>query len=191
MTLVTTLLSLVAMSTGHASDTMHCVMTGEAYAKPAETIDYKGVRYGTCCGGCGGDFIAKPDEALAKDAKANVLVGVSLFDPVSGARIEEKAAAANATYKGVKYYFATTDEKATFEAHAAKFATAPTKEVMHCPVQDKAVASYAAAAGYVDVEGVRYYLCCAGCLGAMHKDAAQYIGKVASMIQPAKPESIK
>jgi len=191
MSLLISLVSLVSLASGHASDSMHCVVLGDAYVKAAETIDYKGVRYGTCCGGCGGDFIAKPDAILAEDAKKNFLVGMSLFDPVSGVRIEAKADAANSIYKGVKYYFSTTDEKAKFDATPAQFTAAPMKEVLHCPVQNDAIANYAAAGGYVDVAGVRYYVCCASCLSMLNKDPGQYTGKVASMVQTAKPEPMK
>ena len=191
MSLIVTLVSLVSLASGHASDTMHCVVLGETYSKPAETIDYKGIRYGTCCGGCAAGFIAKPDQVLAEDVKKDILVGTSLFDPVSGVRIEAKPDTANSVYKGVKYYFATADEKTTFDATPAKFAAAPTKEVLHCPVQNDAIADYASAGGYADVDGVRYYVCCASCLGAMYKDAAQYTSKVANLVQTAKPEKVK
>ena len=191
MSLLVSLVSLVSLASGHASDSLHCVMTGDAYAKPAETIDYKGVRYGTCCAGCGGEFIANPDASLAKDVKKNILVGVSLFDPVSGERINAKADTANSTYKSVKYYFAKADEKTAFDADPAKFTAAPTKEVLHCPVQNDAIANYAAAGGYADVDGVRYYVCCASCVAMIHKDPATYTGKVATMIQTAKPEQVK
>jgi YHS domain-containing protein len=191
MSLLVSLVSLVTLAGGHSSDSMHCVLTGDAYAKAAETIDYKGVRYGTCCGGCGGDFIAKPDAILAEDVKKNILVGLSLFDPVSGERIEAKPDSPSSIYKSVKYYFAKADEKATFDATPAKFTAAPTKEVLHCPVQNDAIANYAAAGGYVDVDGVRYYVCCASCLAMLQKDPSQYTGKVASMIQTAKPEPLK
>jgi YHS domain-containing protein len=165
-------------------------MTGDAYAKAAETIDYKGVRYGTCCAGCGGEFVKNPDESLATDIKKNILVGVSLFDPVSGARIDAKTDTPSSTYKSVKYYFAKADEKTTFDANPAKFTAAPAKEVLHCPVQNDKIENYAAAGGYVDVAGVRYYVCCGDCLAALQKDPAQYTPKVASLVQSAKPETM-
>lgn len=191
MSLLISLVSLVSLASGHASDSMHCVVLGDSYAKAAETIDYKGVRYGTCCGGCGGQFMANPDAVLAADVKKNILVGVSLFDPVSGARIEAKAGTPRSIYQSVEYYFAKADEKTTFDAAPAKFTAAPAKEVLHCPVQNDAIASYAAAGGYVDVAGVRYYVCCASCLGPLQKDPAQYTVKVAKLVHAAQPEQVK
>src|SRR5450631_2273117 len=115
MNLLVTLASIITMSGAHGSDGLHCVLTGDAYDKPAETIDYKGIRYGTCCGGCGGTFIANPEKLLAEDVKKNILVGVSLFDPVSGARIEARTDTPTSVYKGVRYLFSNADEKKTFD----------------------------------------------------------------------------
>ncbi len=191
MSLLLSVVTLVSITSGHSSDSMHCVMTGDAYNKAAETIDYKGVRYGTCCGGCGGEFVTKPDAVLAEDAKKNILVGTGLFDPVSGERIKPKADSPNSIYKGVKYFFASADEKSSFDATPAKFTASPSKEVLHCPVLGDDIPNYISAGGYVDVEGVRYYVCCSSCMASLKKDPAQFTSKVTKFVQAAKPEQIK
>src|SRR5665213_2656371 len=99
--ILSAILTLSALS---GSDKMHCVITGETYNKAAETVDYKGVRYGTCCPGCGPTFEASPDKVLADDLKKNNLIGLSLFDPVSGARIEANADAPSSIYHGCLLY---------------------------------------------------------------------------------------
>ena len=44
-------------------------------------------------------------------------------DPVCGMNVDEKKAAASATYEGKTYYFCSAGCKATFEAAPAKYAT--------------------------------------------------------------------
>ncbi len=136
-------------------------------------------------------FVAAPDTALAKDSKTDLLIGVSLFDPVSGARIEATDDAPNSIFKGVKYVFATNEEKAKFDKSPAKFTAAPAKEALHCPVEDGDVASYADAGGYVDSGRVRIYVCCAQCLSVLRKHTSEYAAKVGKFIKPAKPEMVK
>lgn len=185
-----TLVSLIAFAPT-SGDVFHCVKTGDAYTKPAEVIDYKGVRYGTCCGGCGPMFEKDPEGTLKETAGKGLLVGTSLFDPVSGARIKETSDEPSSIYKGVKYFFANAGEKTTFDAAPARYTTAPAKELLHCPMQNADIKSYASAGGYVDYGGVRYYVCCADCLSMMHKDPASHTSAFADKATTAKPEEIK
>ncbi len=46
-----------------------------------------------------------------------------------------------------------------------------------CPVMDQEVESAEKAVGYQDVDGVRYYFCCAGCPEPFKEDPNKYISK--------------
>ncbi len=46
-----------------------------------------------------------------------------------------------------------------------------------CPVMDSEVESAEKAVGYQDVDGVRYYFCCAGCPEPFKEDPNKYISK--------------
>lgn len=46
-----------------------------------------------------------------------------------------------------------------------------------CPVMDQEVESVEKAVGYQDVDGVRYYFCCAGCPEPFKEDPNKYISK--------------
>ncbi len=46
-----------------------------------------------------------------------------------------------------------------------------------CPVMDTEVESVEKAVGYQDVDGVRYYFCCAGCPEPFKEDPNKYVSK--------------
>ena len=147
-----------------------CPVTGEEVSMSAGTIDYAGVRYETCCAGCPEEFKKNPAKALKSAALKGKTVGVFLFDPISNARITGQTSKASSDYKGVRYLFTSTEEKATFDATPAKFLKAPTKEVLFCAVAGHAIKNYASAGGYQDINGTRYYTCCADCLAKLKAD---------------------
>lgn len=166
-----------------AQPALSCPIAGSPVSgKPGEVIEYAGIRFSTCCTDCGGTFKKDPAKALKASADSGKTVGVFLFDPISGARIEASKAAAYSDYKGVRYEFKTTDEKTTFDASPKKFATMPAKEALFCPVYKVKIAAYSEANGYVDSNGVRYYVCCGHCLGEMGKNAAKYTANAADKI---------
>jgi YHS domain-containing protein len=162
-----------------------CPVTGSAVSADSPNhIDYNGVRSTTCCGSCPAAFKSAPAKALASKNLEGKLVGISLFDPVSGARISEKDAKGGfSDYKGTRFYFASADEKTSFDASPKKFGTAPTKEALFCPVFSAPIKDYASAGGYVDVAGTRYYVCCGSCLAKMKADAATYTVKATDKVK--------
>lgn len=189
--MIAALLSIAVLSgpaNGLSGGVFHCVSTHDSYPKPFETVDYKGIRYGTCCAGCAPQFERHPDEMIAQDKKLGKLFGESLFDMVSGARISEAEGKFHYDYQGIRYLFASKANEATFKADPAKFTKAPTKELLHCPVFNENIANIVSAGGFVDYKGTRYYVCCDSCLEAMHKDAAKYVAKFASQVKAASPE---
>ncbi len=141
-----------------------CPVNGEHDADMKRAFrDYNGVRYWTCCADCEPAFDKEPAKFAAERAKGKA-AGVSLFDPVSGARIlHDKAIKEFSDYKGVRFLFAKAENKAKFDADPKKYGTMPEKEALYCSPGKEVVESYAASSGYVDFKGVRYYMCCAGC----------------------------
>ena len=114
---------------------------------------------------------------LGLAAKKGVTSGVFLFDPISHNRLAVSEAATTADFEGVRYPFASEAEKATFLKEPKKYTAVPKKEALFCPVAGEEVESYAKAAGYYDVDGVRYFTCCAGCNGKMMKEPEKYVAK--------------
>jgi len=174
-----------------------CPVTLEAIGTTAGTIDYAGTRYEMCCGGCPDGFKKEPATVLKNEKLKGKTYGVFLFDPITSARIDAKSAKGGSSdYKGTRYLFATADEKTTFDADPAKYAAkTPEKESLYCPVAGHAVKSYAAAGGFVDIKGTRYYTCCTNCLAKLKADAtladktpAEQIKTPAAMDAP-KPDS--
>jgi len=173
--MLTTLLALVSVS-APANDLPICPIMGhEVPSLKADYSDYNGVRYLYCCEGCKDPFEKTPDKIVANLPKGKT-AGIFLFDPVSGNRLKlEKAIKEYSDYNGVRFMFASAANKAAFDQDPKKYGQMPKMEALYCPVGKEAVPSYGAASGYVDHEGTRYYLCCAGCEGPMKKEPAKHV----------------
>jgi YHS domain-containing protein len=156
-----------------------CVKMMNPYEKSAEPIDYRGVRYGTCCDGCASSFIANPEAAIKQASEKGVLIGYGLFDPVTGARIVGLPTSPYSDYKGVRYYFKEASEKSTFDAEPAKFTKAPDKEMASfCVVMpDQKLTKETDSGGYVDYKGTRFYVCCGSCFGQIKNNPAKFCDK--------------
>ena len=98
-----------------------CPALGTAIAtvtKDTLSSDYRGIRYYFCCASCKPQFDKTPDKFLkVSQEKIN---GVSLFDPVTTKRIEPEKAVAHSDISGVRYFFATANEKTLFDKNPAK-----------------------------------------------------------------------
>ena len=181
--IVTPLIAAIALFAPQGPSLV-CPTTGEAVAKAASSIDYAGVRYGTCCAGCDGPFKKDPAKALKSPALKGKTAGVSLFDPVTGLRLDAKAARGGSSdFGGVRYLFASAENKKAFDAEPKKYGTSPAKEALFCPVMKHEVASYAASGGYVDHEGVRYYVCCGGCMDGLKADPAKFVANASAAVK--------
>ena len=157
-----------------------CPMMGEAVAKDAPVVEYAGTSYAFCCAGCDTRFAKDPTAAIKKNQKIEKdrpTIGLFLFDPVSRNRILAKDAKATVDYSGVRYNFESAANLEAFNKDAKKYASAPRKESLTCPVTGKAIASYSKASSYVNYKDVRYYFYCAGCEPAFNKDPDKYAGK--------------
>lgn len=150
-------------------------------------MDYNGVRYYFCCGGCDYGFTADPVKALKSENSKGKTIGLSLFDPTTGKRVDQKKAKGGfSDYEGVRFFFASEQGKSAFDADPKKYGVMPAKESLVCPVMNKKV-TYTTAESYVDVKGVRYYLCCEGCEGIMKKDPSKFVGAAGKNVSTPKP----
>lgn len=163
-----------------------CPVMGNAVAINGPATEFNGVRYQFCCPVCQGAFEKDPAKAINADRNKGKTLGTSLFDPISGGRITKKDSKAWEDYKGVRYFFASEDEKTQFDGDRDKFTTAPAKEAMFCPVEKSDIASPAEALAIKDYNGVRYYLCCGGCPAEFAKEPAKYAPNAASHVKAAK-----
>lgn len=144
-----------------------CPMMLEEVGKDAKMMDYIGVRYAICCDTCETKFRKDPFKILSNKKIEPYLVGISLFDPVSGARLDQEDSKAFSDYKSIRYYFSTADEKKAFDTKPDTYTAAPKKEVLWCPVMGHDLPSADRSGGYVTVGDTRYYVCCADCLVKM------------------------
>lgn len=156
----------------------------EVTGAPAISMEYNGAVFGTCCGGCDTPFKADPSGLITKAIKAKKTVGAFQYDPVSGVRIDGKKAAAYSDYKSIRYFFASDDEKKSFDAAPAKFVADVKSDAYFCPVQKHGTAPQKAGA-FADYEGVRYFLCCGDCLKAFKADPAKFAANATQAV--AKP----
>lgn len=162
---------------------MTCAVNNNDHAREDLFLEYAGHKVNFCCEHCVEGFEKTPAKFIETSAKNKVTVAEFYFDPVTHKKVNFKRARGTSDYMGVRYYFATADNKAAFDKDPKKFATAPKKESLHCPVMDQPVASYSKADSYVDFEGVRYFMCCAACLDPMQKEPAKY-AKTAKVTEP-------
>lgn len=168
------LIAFVAVAFGQ-TPALKCPVMGGAIAPDSPVVEYNGVRYQFCCGGCDANFAKSPEDFLKTQKKVGNVVGTFLFDPVSRMRVELSKAKATSDYESIRYPFESEANKKTFLASAAKYAAVPAKEALYCPVGKEAVPTYSKASDYVDHDGVRWYMCCAGCGGPFEKDPKKYL----------------
>lgn len=183
--LLTVLATLVVSIVPQQAE-VFCPVLGVPANPTNQGIDYNGVRYKFCCGGCDATFMKDPAAALKNEKVKGKTIGVGLFDPISGKRIDEKKAKASSDYNGTRFLFESADNKAAFDLDPKKHGAMPKYESLICPIKQKTV-TYATADGFVDFDGVRYYTCCGGCTPMARADAAKFIAADKKNVAPPKP----
>ena len=158
-------------------DEIKCAVMGSPTKATSKAIEYAGARFPMCCGGCNSSFTKEPAKYVKAAAENGDVVGMFMFCPVSGEKLDLEKVKATTSFKGLKYGFCCDDCMAAFKKDPAKYATAPTKDSLVCAVSGEKIASYSEAAGYLDYKGTRYYVCCADCLPALKKDTEAIIAK--------------
>ena len=188
--MITAVLGLAIAMSGNQPP-LSCPATLEPVTgKPAVTIEYAGAKFGTCCGGCDTPFVKDPASMIAKAVKANKTVGAFDFDPVSGKRIAGDKAAAYSDYKAIRYYFASIDEKKSFDATPAKFVGIVKNEAYFCPMT-KEKTDAKTAGSFADYNGTRYFLCCSDCLAEFKKDPAKFAANAGAAVHPLTAVRLK
>lgn len=184
--MLNTIIVLAAVALGQGS-ALKCPVMGSAVADNSSVVEFNGSRYQFCCAGCDSNFTKSPEAFLKTQRSAKNTVGLFLFDPVSRLRLDVDKAKTTADFDSVRYPFQSEANKAAFLANPKKFATVPAKEALYCPVGKEAVPSYSKASDYVDYDGVRWYMCCAGCGGPFEKDPKKYlVAGIEKNVQVAK-----
>lgn len=186
--ILTTLIATALVAPAAMDDKpLSCPIMGSPAAAGGSATDYNGVRYRYCCGGCQATFEKSPEQALKSPKIKDLTLGISLFDPVAQHSITAKTAKGGfSDHSGVRYYFLRPDNKATFDADPKKYGTPPAKEAMYCPVLKIELKNYFGCNGYVDYEGVRYYVCCDSCLGALKANPAGFVGNSSAYVKSPK-----
>lgn len=184
--MIQSLIAFTAMALGQ-TPALKCPVMGSAVAPSSPVVEFNGSRFQFCCAGCDSNFAKSPGAFLKTQRGAKNTVGVFLFDPVSRLRLDVDKAKATADFESIRYPFQTEENRKAFLANPKKYATIPSKEALYCPVGKEAVPSYSKASDYVDHEGVRWYMCCAGCGGPFEKDPKKYLfAGIEKNIQVAK-----
>lgn len=182
--MITTLIALATLSTGNETV---CPIMGGAANMAGPKVEFNGAQFAFCCGGCDSTFSKDPVASMKNPKTKGKNIGVFLFDPVSHRRVKE--AKITLAYNGIVYPFESAANKAKFEKSAKTYAAWPTKEVMECPVTGEKIESYSKSVAYYDISGIRYYICCAGCIGTMESKGKEMAAKHASAAQAPKAVS--
>lgn len=186
---IATFAAIIAMVPATVGDdALKCAVMGAPTTEKSRAIEYAGAKFPFCCGGCDAAFAKEPGKYLADASKSGTTIGMFMFCPVSGEKLDMDKVKETVDYKGMRYGFCCGDCKGAFQKDPAKYAKLPEKESLVCPVSGEKIESYSAASGFVDHEGVRYYLCCGGCADPMKKDAAKVLAGGKAKI--TKPVSI-
>ncbi|MBL8088271.1 MAG: hypothetical protein JNM85_09430 [Chthonomonas sp.] len=191
--MITTLLASSAILLGGVTvKPTTCPVMGHGDANASvSTVDFRSTRYSFCCNGCPTAFAANPDKYLKNPELKGKTIGTFLFDPVSRTAITAGTASASMEYQGVRYLFGNAANLAKFKKSPATYTAMPAKEVLQCPVANEKLNGYAGAYAYQDVKGVRYFICCPGCVPKFQKEPAKYTAGVAKLISAAKPFTLK
>ena len=170
-------------------DPTSCPMMGGTANAKGPHVEYNGVSYAFCCGGCDARFAKDPATALKNPSLKGKVTGTFLFDPVSGQRINTSEAKLSSVYNGTRFYFSNEADQKAFNADMKKYGTLPAKEVMQCPVSGEKVDNYSGSVGFADYNGVRYYFCCADCIAPFKGSPAKYAAEASK--KAAAPKAIK
>ncbi len=177
---------LLAIAPG-ASTHVHCPIGDQVVDDGGYPMEYKGVRFATCCAHCGGLFQADPEAAIKRDTNGHT-IGIGLFDPVDGKRIVAKSSVGSSEYKGVRYYFHSKANRVAFSMSPPSFSGGPLAESLVCPVDGIEIKRQHDAFGYLDFKGVRYYACSAKCLASFRANPVVDLKVTVAAVQMPEAE---
>lgn len=149
-------ISLPAQATEVAKmpETMCPVMKGRPTTSRF-AVDYGPFRTYVCCDTCVRTFRDSPGRYMEQSARQGTKVGIILFHPQTGGRLDPKTAA---SFQELGSFFAPLKAgMPDVDAKALSWEVIPRHECLTCPITTKELASSGQAAGYVDLEGVRVY----------------------------------
>jgi YHS domain-containing protein len=143
-------------------------------------VDVNGIRFRFCGDDCRAKFKEGPMQALRAASGKGWIVGVGVFDPVSGKKLTPQSARGGSSdYQGVRFAFTSSENKAAFDAEPKRFGSVPEKWCSICPIMNTELAHTYGATGYLDVAGVRYFSCCEQCYPRL-RSGSQAFGNIDS-----------
>lgn len=161
--LTTTLIATTLLAQAGTAP-LACPVMGKPVNERSKAFEFAGFRMRICCPGCDAPIKRDPNKIFADAAKSNRVIAEALFDMVDGIRLDAKMAKGALDHKGVRYYFISKDNMETFKKNPAIYTAIPKKELMTCPISGEAIPAVSKAGYFRDFGGVRYYICCGGCL---------------------------
>lgn len=164
-----------------------CPVSGSPVMEGSKAIDVNGIRYRFCCNSCPEAFQKDPDPVLKKARENKWLVGVSVFDPVSGKRLSpESAKGGSSDFEGIRFAFVSADNKAAFDTDPKTFGKIPEKACSICPVMGHELANTYMSPAYVDFENVRYFACCEMCVPKLRANPKKFADSSAGKVGAPK-----
>ena len=150
------LLASVLMLSAQTSPLV-CPVMGDRVNARSAAYEYNGARFAVCCAGCTAKFFKQPLEVLTKANENKWVTGEFLFDPVTRTLLRTKKLKAFSDFEGVRFYFDSAENKATFDKSPKTYGTLPKKEVPLDVVAKEEFLVYSRMAGYFDLDGIRFY----------------------------------
>ena len=162
-----------------------CAVSGDPIDADSKHFDVNGVRFGVCKPECEAEFRKEPLAWPAKGVKEGRIVGVGVFDPVSGKRLTPQTARGGTSdFAGVRFAFSSAANKAVFDADPKRYGTVPEKSAENCPIMGVKLGPLFLAPAFRDIGGVRYFACCEQCMPKLLSE------KFAANGSDAKPPKI-
>jgi YHS domain-containing protein len=131
---------------------------------------YKGIVYSTCCPGCNVQFMSNPEKFLKKESSS--IVGWSVFDVISKRPIDPETAKAHTEYAGIRYFFASEENRSKFDKNPKQYAQVPDKEYVEVVFEN--TVSWKDLKGYIEHNGARYYVCDDHCFDEFAKNPSEF-----------------
>lgn len=142
-----------------------CAVSGDPIDTESKHFDVNGIRFAVCRPDCEAEFRKAPFSWLVKSAREGRIVGIGVFDPISGKRLTPQTARGGTSdFGGVRFAFSTPANKAVFDAEPKRYGTIPEKSSETCPIMGVKLGPLFLAPAFRDIDGVRYFACCEQCM---------------------------
>ncbi|MCA0360552.1 MAG: hypothetical protein LCH41_05815 [Armatimonadetes bacterium] len=118
-------------------------------------VDYGPFRTYVCCDTCVRTFRDSPGRYMEQAGRQGTKVGIILFHPKTGERLDPKAA--NRFQELGSFFAPLKSGMPDVDSSLLSWEVIPRQECLTCPITGKELACSGQAAGYLDLEGLRVY----------------------------------